>query len=222
MEELERGERLVEGRQLLSPIPLLAAISAFLMVAAAGPSPLSVTAAVVTLLACAAWTAWTARHVSITDRRIVEYRVALARLARRFPRLARAEVERRRVINLEEVAGARRSGVVIHLRTRTGATHELDCHDEVAAVHLLNAIDDFLRKSPHLRPIRRPIEPKVNISISASDESSRCPYCHDAVPAEEAAGCERCGAVHHAECMAVHGGCAAFGCIGEKRARVRS
>jgi hypothetical protein len=190
-------------------------------VAGPGPSALTVTLAVATLLLSLAWTVWFARHVSITDRRLVEYRVLLARLARRFPRLALAEVARRRVILLEDVASARRSGVVLVLRTRSGGTHEVDCHDQVAAVHLLNAVDEYMRRSPHLRPIRRPPALQVSVSVNASEETARCPYCHDAVPEDEAASCSRCKAVHHEECMSIHGGCAAFGCIGERRARAR-
>lgn len=40
----------------------------------------------------------------------------------------------------------------------------------------------------------------------------RCPYCHDPLRPEAAkAGCHRCLAWHHAECLADHGRCAACG-----------
>ncbi|MCO5166809.1 MAG: hypothetical protein M9894_10645 [Planctomycetes bacterium] len=221
--ELERGERLVEGRQLLTPLAGLSLLAAFLIVAEWGLG--WVTALLALAVVVAAWSAalWNARHLAITDRRIIEYRVFLARLARRFPRFAPLEAHRRRVFPLQDLASVRRSGAALILRLRTGATHTVPCHTEDEAARLLAVVDDFLRRAPWLRPARRTIEPTLSVSVSASAdaEPGRCPYCHDAVPPEEAAPCDRCGAVHHEECLGIHGGCAAFSCLGERRARVR-
>ncbi len=45
-----------------------------------------------------------------------------------------------------------------------------------------------------------------------SDGAAKCPYCHDTVAEEAAVECRGCGAAHHLECFAEHGGCAIFGC----------
>lgn len=220
--ELERGERLVEGRQLLTPLAFLSLLAAFLIVAELGLSLVSIGLAAVVLAISWAAALWSARHLAITDRRIVEYRVFLARLARRWPRFAPLEAQRRRVFPLEGLASARRSGASLVLRLRDGSTHDVPCHTEEEAARLLAVVDDFLRRAPWLRPARRAPPMKVSVAASASAvEPGRCPYCHDAVAEDEAVGCERCGAVHHEECLEIHGGCAAFSCQGTRRARVR-
>jgi hypothetical protein len=45
-------------------------------------------------------------------------------------------------------------------------------------------------------------------------ETARCPYCRDELDAAapEAAACDRCGTVHHRECLDEAGGCTVFGC----------
>ncbi|HMT04266.1 MAG TPA: RING finger protein [Solirubrobacterales bacterium] len=44
----------------------------------------------------------------------------------------------------------------------------------------------------------------------------RCPYCHtDLVASDEVRTCDRCGAVHHADCWEEGAGCSVFGCQGE-------
>ncbi|MBX3472402.1 MAG: hypothetical protein KF878_36585 [Planctomycetes bacterium] len=221
--ELERGERLVEGRQLLTPLAGLSLLAAFLIVAEWGFTWRTVPVALAVVLTTWAAALWNARHLAITDRRIIEYRVFLARLARRFPRFAPLEAHRRRVFPLQDLASARRSGAALVLRLRTGATHTVPCHTEEEAARLLTVVDDFLRRAPWLRPARRVPEATISVSVSASAEAEpgRCPYCHDAVPPEEAAPCGRCGAVHHEECLGIHGGCAAFTCLGERRVRTR-
>lgn len=221
--ELERGERLIEGRQLLTPLVFLSLLAAFMIVAELGATPLSLSAAVLVLAVSWAAALWNARHLAITDRRIVEYRVFLARLARRWPRFAPLEASRRRVFSLEELASARRSGVNLVLRLRDGSSHEVPCHTEDEAARLLAVVDEFLRRAPWLRPTRRapPVKVEVHAAASAA-EPGRCPYCHDVVAEDEAQACARCGAVHHEECLGIHGGCAAFSCQGERRARVRS
>lgn len=220
--ELEQGERLVEGRQLLTPLAFVSLLAAFVIVAQLGPSLLSLGLAAAVLVASWVPALWSARHLAITDRRIVEYRVFLARLARRWPRLAPLEARRRRVLPLEALASARRSGSCLVLRMRDGTTHEVPCHTEEEAARLLAVVDDFLRRAPWLRPTRRLPPVKVAVAATASAETGRCPYCHDAVSEDEAAACERCGAVHHEECLGIHGGCAAFSCQAARRARVRA
>lgn len=221
--ELERGERLVEGRQLLTPLAFLSLLAAFLIVAEFGPTLASVLVALLVLVVSWTTALWRARHLLITDRRIIEYRVVLARLARRWPRFAPLEARRRRVFSLQDLASARRSGSRLVLRLRDGASHEVACHDEQEAAGLLTVVDDFLRRAPWLRPTRRPPPMTVAVTASASaGEPGRCPYCHDGVPDDEAARCARCGAVHHDECLQVHGGCAAFSCQGERRVRARA
>ncbi len=220
--ELERGERLIEGRQLLTPLAFLSLLAAFLIVAELGPTLASIGLALVVVLVSWAFALWNARHLAITDRRIVEYRVFLARLARRWPRFAPLEAGRRRVFSLQDLASARRSGAALVLRLRDGSSHQVPCHTEEEAARLLTVVDDFLRRAPWLRPARRPPPMKVEVTAAASAaEPGRCPYCHDAVDEGEAAACARCGAVHHEECLGIHGGCAAFSCQGAKRARVR-
>jgi len=45
-----------------------------------------------------------------------------------------------------------------------------------------------------------------------------CPYCLSPIlEADETAECGRCGARHHAECMAENGGCAVKGCTKQAR-----
>ena len=48
---------------------------------------------------------------------------------------------------------------------------------------------------------------------SCGGEAPRCPYCKDALDAAapDAAACERCGTVHHRECLHEAGGCTVFG-----------
>lgn len=50
-------------------------------------------------------------------------------------------------------------------------------------------------------------------------ETARCPYCRDELDAAapEAATCERCGTVHHRECLDEAGGCTVFGCGAKDR-----
>lgn len=50
-------------------------------------------------------------------------------------------------------------------------------------------------------------------------EAARCPYCRDELDAAapEAAACERCGTVHHRECLAEAGDCSVFGCGAKDR-----
>lgn len=218
--ELERGERLVEGRQLLTPFAFLSLLAAFLILAEFGLTVATVPVALLIVVVSWAAALWSARHLAITDRRIVEYRVFLARLARRWPRFAPLEASRRRVFSLQDLASARRSGANLVLRLRDGSSHEVPCHTEEEAARLLTVVDEFLRRAPWLRPARRPPPMKVSVAASSSAvEPGRCPYCHDAVAADEAAACERCGAVHHEECLGIHGGCAAFTCQGQKRGR---
>lgn len=49
---------------------------------------------------------------------------------------------------------------------------------------------------------------------TAGGETARCPYCRDELDAAapEAAACDRCGTVHHRECLDEAGGCTVFGC----------
>lgn len=219
--ELERGERLVEGRQLLTPLGFLSLVAAFVIVGAAGVSVASVAFALAVVLLGMSLSAWNARHLAITDRRIVEYRVLFARLARRWPRFAPLEAHARRTFALQDLAAVRRSGPTLVLRMRDGAQHEIACHEDDEAARLLAVIDDHLKRAPWMRPIRRPPPVKVTATASTTAEPGRCPYCHDAVADEEAATCDRCGVVQHEECMGIHGGCAAFSCQGERRRRVR-
>jgi hypothetical protein len=218
--DLERGERLVVTRQLLSPIPFLAGTLA-LVLGASLPAPWHAVAAATVAVVGLALTVWRSRDLAVTDRRIVEYRVLLAALARRVPRLRRAEARRRRSVLLDDVAEARRSGGALIVRLRDGSSVQLDCVDEELAGALLLLVDAHLRRAPRLRPTRRLAPPEVHVHAEARGDG-RCPYCHDAVPEDEAAPCPRCQAVHHAECLQIHGGCAAFGCAAApRRGRVR-
>ena len=221
--ELERGERLVEGRQLLTPLGFLSLVAAFAIVGAAGVSITSVLFAVSIVLLGFALGTWNARHLAITDRRIVEYRVLFARLARRWPRFAPLEAHSRRSFALQDLATVRRSGAALVLRLRDGTQHEIFCHQEEEAARLLAVVDDHLKRAPWMRPTRQPIGMKVSATLSTTPaDPGRCPYCHDAVADDEAAACERCGVVQHEECMGIHGGCAAFSCQGERRKRTRA
>jgi hypothetical protein len=219
--DLERDERLIEARGLLSPFVFVALLAATIVVVRLGLNLTSVVVALLALIATALAIVWTSRHVTITDRRIAEYRVLLARLARRFPRLAPLEARRRVSIALPDVLSVRRSGTTILLALRDGRKHEMHCHDESEAARLLTTIDQQLKRAPWLRPKRALIAPKVSVT-STSDVGTRCPYCHDDVPDDEAAECERCGAVQHEECIEIHGGCAAFSCGGTAKRRERA
>lgn len=221
--ELERGERLVEGRQLLTPLGFLSLVAAFAILGSVGLSVASVAFALSLVLLGFAVSTWNARHLAITDRRIVEYRVLFARLARRWPRFAPREAHSRRTFSLQDLAAVRRSGASLVLKLRDGTSHEIFCHEDEEAARLLAVVDDHLKRAPWMRPTRRPIGMKVTATASAAPaEPGRCPYCHDAVADEEAATCDRCGVVQHEECMGIHGGCAAFSCQGERKKRVRS
>lgn len=49
--------------------------------------------------------------------------------------------------------------------------------------------------------------------VKAESVGRTCPYClTDLKKDEEAHRCERCGAIHHADCWAEGGGCSVFGC----------
>jgi hypothetical protein len=220
--ELERGERLVEGRQLLTPLGFLGLVAAFAIIGSAGVSVPTVAFALSIVLLSFALSTWNARHLAITDRRIVEYRVLFARLARRWPRFAPHEAHSRRTFALQDLATVRRSGPNLVLRMRDGTQHEISCHQDEEAARLMAVVDDHLKRAPWMRPTRRPIAMKVTATVSTAPvEPGRCPYCHDAVAEDEAATCERCGVVQHEECMGIHGGCAAFSCQGERKKRVR-
>lgn len=49
---------------------------------------------------------------------------------------------------------------------------------------------------------------------TGGEAEPRCPYCRDALDpaAPVAAACDRCGTVHHRDCLAEAGGCTVFGC----------
>lgn len=171
------------------------------------------------------------RQQLLTDRSLIEYSPVLAALARRFPRLARAEARRRRVVRLSDVLEAQRAGARILLRPRYGRVIDFRCPNEQEAANLLRSLEGLLRaRGPHFRRAGEagpptPLAVRVTPAGGREEVASggRCPYCHDEVPGEEAEACARCGAVHHGECLDVHGGCAAYACQGQPRAgRVRT
>lgn len=52
----------------------------------------------------------------------------------------------------------------------------------------------------------------------ARHDTRVCPFCRAAFEQDEPTrACARCGARHHRECVADHGGCAVFGCPGGRR-----
>lgn len=218
--DLERDERLVEGRALVHPVLIAALAVAVLVLEVLGLTPVSVLLGAALLALGGVAAVWSTEHIAVTDRRIIVYRVLLARAARRFPRLAPLEAHRRLSIPLAEIMSIRRSATTLVLRTRTGE-RELQCHGEEEAARLLSTIDGQLRKAPWLRPKRELPPPKVTVTRAAPD-AGRCPYCHDEVAPDEAATCEQCGVVQHEECTEVHGGCAAFGCAASPRRRERA
>lgn len=170
------------------------------------------------------------RQHLLTDRSLIEYSPLLVGLARRFPRLARFEAHHRRVVPLTDVLEASRAGARLLLRPRIGPPIHFPCASEQDAADLLRSLEGLLRGRG--RPYARatgsesgPPTSSVQVTTLATRQpvaGGRCPYCHDDVGPEEGAACERCGAVHHAECLDVHGGCAAFTCQGTARARVRT
>jgi hypothetical protein len=169
------------------------------------------------------------RRQLLTDRSLIDYSPALAWLARRLPRLAPFEARRRRVIRLGDVLEAQRAGARLLLRPRVGRAVHFQCADEQSAADLLRSIEALLRQRGGLyRPsgtssaVAEAVRVVITPSGAAGAPGGRCPYCHDEVPPEEGAACEQCGVVHHAECLDVHGGCAAFACQGRPRGRVRT
>ncbi len=70
----------------------------------------------------------------------------------------------------------------------------------------------------------RPREAAPAASVAArfawtgGGETARCPYCRDELDAAapEAAACDRCGTVHHRECLDEAGGCTVFGCAAKR------
>lgn len=202
--------------------PLLLGLSVLWWSARAGHVAVALGAGLGVLLVLLA-AAWTQRAVLVTDRRVVEYCVLAAWLARRWPRFAGLETRRRRVVPLGSIGAARRDRSVAVLSIG-GAEHRIACHDEHLAAQLVASIERELLRTPRLRPVRRIEEPviKVAATSAAAAGPARCPYCHDDVPQEEAAACAGCGAGHHAECLEIHGGCAAFGCGAPTRARARA
>lgn len=220
--DLERDERLLEARTIFHPLVVGAL---FLAVALAtsgvrgGHRPLVLGAIAGGLLVVLA-AVWTQRGVLVTDRRVVEFSVVAAWLARRLPAFAGLEKRRRRVLPLGGVLAARRAGNVVVLQV-AGGEHRIACHDDGVAAELVASIERQLLRSPRLRPVRRVEEPVIRVAAAAG-APGRCPYCHDDVPPDEAAGCAACGAGHHAECLEIHGGCAAFGCGAPARSRTRA
>lgn len=50
------------------------------------------------------------------------------------------------------------------------------------------------------------------IHLSKLDGPTACPFCKDVVEGGDVRACDACGAAHHGECYAEHGGCAIFAC----------
>ncbi len=67
------------------------------------------------------------------------------------------------------------------------------------------------------------VDLSTRFAWTGGGEAARCPYCRDELDAAapEVAACERCGTVHHRECLAEAGGCTVFGCGAAERERAR-
>ncbi len=56
---------------------------------------------------------------------------------------------------------------------------------------------------------------RTQVAVSRPTAGQRCPFCHDAVPAQTGVACADCLARHHAPCWEEHARCSA--CGGEAR-----
>jgi hypothetical protein len=221
--DLEHDERLIAAHAHQGPVAVAAAGMGLTAVLAGGVSPSALLLAPFVALAVALTALWTYRRVHVTDRRVVEFRPALAALARRVPVLARLEVGRRRVIALDDVVAAQPIGTTLVLRTEGNELHHLHVHDEGVAVAFGLQIDELVRRRMLALGRARSISVRVDATAPREAAALRCPYCHDALGEDEPGGavCDGCGARHHVECFEIHRGCSAGGC-GARTARSRA
>ncbi len=158
----------------------------------------------------------------LTSKRIVRYRPALASLARLWSGFAGLERRARSEIELEDVDSVRVDGPSVVL-TISGGRPEVrlyDFGDAHEAGLFVAAIERILAKRGDA----------VGVSVSTAEreltdlpgETLNCPYCRGYLGLNEVHECESCHTGHHEECMAIHGGCAVYGCANSPRRRNRA
>ena len=137
-----------------------------------------------------------------------------------------ARASRRLTVELDELREVRRRDSRVELSFFYAPACYMHTGSEDRAAEVVATLNALLRqRGPMLRPPRRrePVDSQIAVVARASD--TRCPYCHDDVEDDDREDCARCGAPHHAECFAIHKGCAAFSCQGlhkGSRAHVRA
>lgn len=227
---LERDERTLLRTHRVAP--LLGGVACLVLsggLAWLGGSPM-LAAGLLALLLPLLLLAAAHRRFLLTDRSLVSYYPWLAWLARRLPRLARFEARTRRGVRLGDVLRVRRLDTRLELLARTGQVWTFNCQGEETAASLLRGVEELVRaRGPQYRPGstgRLALQDQIQVQQVAAGEpaeaGTRCPYCHAEVAREEAAACPRCEAVHHDECLDVHGGCASFACQGRARDPLRT
>lgn len=175
------------------------------------------------------WTLLGTTEVLLTCSRVVQYRPLLARLARRFPAVRPVEAERRRTFELDAIQSAYASRDELVLQTATERVR-LQCHDAQTAFDMAFEIEAQVRRrtaetvariEARRRSERLQAQLRLATTVSASSTgATRCVYCHgDLDPDEQVIECDRCGAAHHEDCLAVHGKCAVLACGGGAKVR---
>jgi len=235
--ELEHDERVLHGTGWVAPFAgTLAATAVLVLIELPRHLLFAVGILIPLFLVHLTAIAYSARRVLVTTRRVVEFRPALAALARRVPRLARLERSRRRAIDLLDVVTVRASGIYAVVHTTDDERHMIATASETEAARLMLLIDRSAGEARRAYEARREAERRAaavanavrvgsDTGAVARDSGRTCPYCRDAVDADRDAACGACGAVHHEDCLAIHGGCAVMGCRragSPRRARERA
>lgn len=167
------------------------------------------------------------RRLVVTERRVVEYRPLLAWLAS-LARFMRPFERRGRVVfELSDVANVSVTGSTVFLYDHQGGVHTLNC----ATVGEASDVAHDIRRLSEARAKELSAAIRSQVKLESGERipaepgpDTRCPYCHDDLPAAEAVLCPECSAPHHDECLEIHGKCAILGCNGRlaKRRRRRT
>ncbi|MBT7691053.1 MAG: hypothetical protein HN750_03450 [Gemmatimonadales bacterium] len=158
----------------------------------------------------------------LTSRRVVRYRPALASLARLLPLFAGLERWSRTETELSDVESARSDGpcVILTLTEGRSPVRLYDFEEARDATEFSTAVQRILGK-------RRGT---TGVAVSAAEREAstpagatlNCPYCRGRLGPTEVHDCASCNTGHHEECLAIHGGCAVYGCANSPRRRTRA